>query len=97
MFLLITYDVNTQDSSGQRRLRKISKVCEDYGRRVQHSVFEIEITPALFNVVKDKLLSIMDKEKDSIRIYYLNGKNPAQHVEHYGINPSYFAHDVIFV
>jgi len=83
MFVLITYDVNTENKEGRTRLRKIAKECQNYGQRVQNSVFECIIDSAKWVVVKDKLVNIIDKEKDSLRFYYL-GKNHKQKVEHVG-------------
>ncbi len=83
MLVLITYDVNVVSEGGQKRLRHISKSCLDYGMRVQNSVFECEVTPAQFVVLKDQLLKIIDPEKDSLRFYML-GKKGRQKVEHIG-------------
>ena len=63
MLVLITYDVNVVSEGGQRRLRNIAKTCLDYGMRVQNSVFECEVTPAQFVVLKSKLMDIFDAEK----------------------------------
>lgn len=88
MMVLITYDVNTEDKAGRKRLRHIAKKCENYGQRVQCSVFECVVDPQQLVILKDLLLSIMDEEKDSLRIYYL-GKNWQRRVEHFGANPGY--------
>ena len=83
MMMLITYDVSVTTSSGRRRLRRISKTCLDYGMRVQNSVFECEITPSQWVVLKMALLDIFDPEQDSLRFYSL-GANWQRRVEHYG-------------
>jgi CRISPR-associated protein Cas2 len=83
MLVLITYDVNVVSEGGRKRLRHISKSCLDYGMRVQNSVFECEVTPAQFVILKDQLLRIIDPGKDSLRFYML-GKNGRQKVEHIG-------------
>ncbi len=88
MFVLITYDVNTQDAGGRKRLRQIAKQCVNYGQRVQNSVFECVIEPAKMKEVQHKLEKIMDQEKDSLRYYYL-GSNYKNKVEHVGAKPSY--------
>lgn len=88
MFVLITYDVNTQDGDGKRRLRQIAKQCVNYGQRVQNSVFECIIEPVKMKELQHKLEKIMDKEKDSLRFYYL-GSNYKNKVEHIGAKPSY--------
>ncbi|MEG0588097.1 MAG: CRISPR-associated endonuclease Cas2, partial [Akkermansia sp.] len=71
MYILITYDVSTLDKSGKRRLRQVAKTCENIGQRVQNSVFECELSPALFVEVKNKLLKIINLEEDNLRIYYM--------------------------
>ncbi|MCU7937068.1 MAG: CRISPR-associated endonuclease Cas2 [Candidatus Thiodiazotropha sp. (ex Dulcina madagascariensis)] len=83
MLVLITYDVNVVSEGGQRRLRNIAKTCLDYGMRVQNSVFECEVTPAQFVVLKSELMDIFNAEKDSLRFYML-GKKGRRKVEHIG-------------
>ncbi len=83
MLMLITYDVNMTDTTGQKRLRQISKTCLDYGMRVQYSVFECEIASAQWVELKGTLLDIYDSEVDSLRFYHL-GANWKRKVEHYG-------------
>lgn len=83
MLVLITYDVGVISEGGQRRLRRIAKVCQDYGMRVQNSVFECEVDPAQFVILKDRLTEIFDPEHDSLRFYFL-GKKGRQKVEHVG-------------
>jgi CRISPR-associated protein Cas2 len=87
MLLLITYDVNTETESGKRRLRKVAKVCTNYGQRVQNSVFECIMDAAKARIVKTKLVKLIDKEKDSLRFYNL-GNNYKTKVEHIGAKPS---------
>ena len=88
MMVLITYDVNTEDSAGRRRLRQIAKQCVNYGQRVQNSVFECLLDAAQCKQLQHKLLSIMDKEKDSLRFYYLGNKYETR-VEHFGAKAGY--------
>ncbi len=83
MFVLITYDVTTDNNAGQRRLRRVAKVCQDYGQRVQYSVFECIVDPAQWTMLKDRLISEIDTGKDSLRFYYL-GSNWKHRVEHIG-------------
>lgn len=83
MFVLISYDVSTQDAGGERRLRRIAKTCKDYGQRVQYSVFECIVDPAQWAVLRERLIREMDEEKDSLRFYYL-GSNWQHKVEHIG-------------
>ena len=88
MLVLITYDVNTEDPAGRKRLRQIAKQCVNYGQRVQNSVFECMLDTAQCKVLQSKLLSIMDPEKDSLRFYYL-GKRYENKIEHFGSQSSY--------
>ncbi len=85
MFVLVSYDVATSDDGGQRRLRRVAKACKDYGQRVQKSVFECIVDPAQWAVLKDKLESEINREKDSLRYYFL-GSNWKNRVEHVGAN-----------
>jgi CRISPR-associated protein Cas2 len=86
MMVLITYDVNTETAEGKRRLHKVAKQCQNYGQRVQNSVFECIIDPALFKQLQAKLEKIIDPEKDSLRYYYL-GNEWRNRVEHVGAKP----------
>jgi CRISPR-associated protein Cas2 len=86
MLVLITYDVSVVTEGGERRLRNIAKICLDHGVRVQNSVFECEVDPAQFTVLKNELVSVFDPEVDSLRFYFL-GKKGRQKVEHLGANP----------
>ena len=88
MYVLITYDVNTSSENGQKRLRQVAKCCKDFGQRVQNSVFECLIDGSDFVRLKAKLLKIIDKELDSIRIYQL-GKNYQTKIEHLGVKTSF--------
>ena len=88
MLVLITYDVNTQSPEGRTRLRKVAKTCLDYGQRVQNSVFECVLDAGLLLVIKNKLMKIVDLEKDSLRFYAL-GNNYKDKIEHYGAKPSF--------
>ena len=84
MMVLVSYDIgNTQQREGARRLRMIARACQDYGQRVQFSVFEIELDPARWTYLKDRLLSIADLDVDSLRFYFL-GRNWHGRVEHFG-------------
>ena len=88
MLVLITYDVNTEDAAGRKRLRQIAKQCVNYGQRVQNSVFECLLDAAQTQVLKHKLCAIMDKEKDSLRFYYLGNRYETK-IEHFGAKESY--------
>ncbi|WP_024833708.1 CRISPR-associated endonuclease Cas2 [Ruminiclostridium josui] len=88
MMVLITYDVNTESEGGKKRLRRVAKQCMNYGQRVQNSVFECVMDSAKCREVKNKLEKIIDKERDSLRFYYL-GNNYQNKVEHIGIKESF--------
>jgi CRISPR-associated protein Cas2 len=87
MMVLITYDVNTQTEAGKKRLQKVAKQCQNYGQRVQNSVFECILDPAILRQLQSKLEKIIDLEKDSIRYYYL-GDEWRNRVEHIGAKAS---------
>ncbi len=88
MVVLVTYDVETKDPSGQKRLRNVAKICLDYGQRVQYSVFECKIDPAQYIQFKQRIRKAMDEDKDSIRFYNL-GNNWKRRVEHFGAKEPY--------
>ncbi len=88
MLVLVTYDVNVQTAEGRRRLRRVAKVCEDHGQRVQNSVFECLVEPAMWVAMKAKLEEEIDVTRDSLRYYFL-GKNWQHRVEHVGAKASY--------
>ena len=83
MLVLITYDVNTSDEGGAKRLRKVAKQCVNYRRRVQNSVFECELDAVQCCQVKELLKEIIDEKKDSLRFYYLGNRTSFQHCYHY--------------
>lgn len=88
MYLLITYDVSTSSLNGEKRLRQVARVCQNFGQRVQNSVFECLVDPAQFTMLKHQLLSIIDDELDSLRIYQL-GKNYQRQISTFGKTTSY--------
>ena len=69
---MVTYDVQTETAEGQRRLRKVARLCMDYGQRVQNSVFECVLTEVQHTELRHRLEMAMDAKNDSIRIYFLN-------------------------
>lgn len=71
MDVLVCYDVNTEDKEGRRRLRRVAKVCQNYGQRAQKSVFECRVTPAYYEQMIHNLKKIIDEDEDSLRIYRL--------------------------
>jgi len=83
MMILVCYDVDTTTSGGQKRLRRVAKVCQNYGQRVQNSVFECLVDWAMFKQLKHQLTQQIDADKDSLRFYHL-GDNWKHRVEHIG-------------
>lgn len=96
MLVLITYDVNTEDAAGRKRLRQIAKKCVDYGQRVQNSVFECLLDAAQCRSLQARLLAIMDPEKDSLRFYYL-GNQYEKKIEHFGCKTAYSPEDPLIL
>lgn len=94
MMTLVSYDVSTTDASGRIRLRKVAKTLEDYAQRVQNSVFEVNVDYATFLTVKDKLIKLIDPQKDSLRFYYL-GNDWKKKVEHIGAKAGYDSEGLI--
>jgi len=88
MLVVICYDVSTIEAEGKRRLRRVAKACKNYGQRVQFSVFECEIDPAKWTVLRQDLIDEIDSEKDSLRFYFL-GSNWRRRVEQIGAKKSY--------
>lgn len=88
MMVLVTYDVSTQTAQGQKRLRHVAKICENFGQRVQNSVFECKVDPAQWVKLKNQLQQKIDPAKDSLRFYML-GANWKPRVEHLGAKPTY--------
>ena len=86
MMVLVSYDVAIEDG-GQRRLRRVAKVCKDYGQRVQFSVFECIVDPAQWTALRQRLINEIDPATDSLRFYFL-GANWKRRVEHIGAKPA---------
>ena len=87
MMVVVSYDVSTVDVAGRRRLRQISKWCMNYGIRVQNSVFECNVEPAQWLLLKAAIEAICDKQLDSLRYYYL-GRDYQRRIDHYGAKTS---------
>lgn len=96
MYILITYDVDTTSKEGARRLRRVAKACQNYGQRVQNSVFECEVTEAQLCVLKNLIDDIIKLQTDSVRIYYLN-TNGARRVDTLGKETAYDVNDVMII
>jgi CRISPR-associated protein Cas2 len=84
MLILVTYDVSTVDKAGQRRLRRVAQACEDYGVRVQKSVFECQVGQKEWARLRDRLLREFKADKDSLRFYFL-AEDTVQRTEHHGV------------
>ena len=87
MYVLVTYDVSTTTPEGKKRLRRIAKICENFGQRVQNSVFELLVDPGQWAECKSQLERTYNPSEDSLRFYYL-GSNWKRKVEHVGAKPS---------
>jgi CRISPR-associated protein Cas2 len=84
MLILVTYDVTTIERAGQRRLRRVAQACEDYGVRVQKSVFECQVGQKEWVLLRDRLLREINSDEDSLRFYFLDEK-AVQRIEHHGV------------
>jgi len=87
MVVLVTYDVSTSSEEGRRRLRKVAKICLDFGQRVQNSVFECNVDAEQWTRLRLQLLKMIDSGEDSLRFYFL-GNNWRRRVEHHGAKAS---------
>ena len=85
--MLVTYDVNVQTPVGRRRLRRVARACLDFGQRVQNSVFECEVEPAQWTMLRARLTAEINPDTDSLRFYRL-GADGRRRVEHVGAKPS---------
>ena len=88
MLVVVAYDVRTEDKAGRRRLRRVAKLCQNFGQRVQFSVFECLVDPAQCANLKAKLLGEIDPKADSLRFYFL-GANWQNRIEHIGAKQAY--------
>ena len=83
MLILVTYDVSTETSAGRRRLRRVAKVCQNYGQRVQKSVFECNVDKTTYELLEKQLLDEIDLNEDNLRVYRLT--EPVEdHVKEFG-------------
>lgn len=87
MVVLVTYDVSTVTPAGRRRLRKVAKTCQNFGQRVQNSVFECNVDMETWTRLKLQLLDEFQPDEDSLRFYFL-GNSWRRRVEHHGAKPS---------
>ncbi|HNY32440.1 MAG TPA: CRISPR-associated endonuclease Cas2 [Fibrobacteria bacterium] len=96
MLVLVTYDVSTTTPEGRNRLRSIAKACEGFGMRVQNSVFECNVDPARWELLKTRLLRVMSPKADSLRFYFL-GSSWERRIEHHGSQISPDMNDLLMV
>ncbi|MDO5847720.1 MAG: CRISPR-associated endonuclease Cas2 [Methanocorpusculum sp.] len=94
MFVLVTYDVNTETPEGRRRLYKVARICKNYGTRVQNSVFECVVDSVALLEMKKKIKDVISPECDSVRYYNL-GNEGRKRVEHVGAKPAFNVEDVL--
>jgi len=88
MMVLVSYDVATRDEGGQRRLRRVAKICKNHGQRVQYSVFECIVDPAQWALFRQQLIEEIKESDDSLRFYFL-GSNWRKRMEHIGAKASF--------
>jgi CRISPR-associated protein Cas2 len=88
MLVVVAYDVNTETEAGKRRLRQVAKLCENYGQRVQFSLFECSVQNDLWVKLRARLAAAIDPETDSLRFYFL-GNKWQERIEHIGAKPAY--------
>ena len=96
MLVLITYDVNTEDAQGKRRLRQVAKKCVAHGQRVQNSVFECSVDAGQLRLLQAELAQLINPEKDSLRFYMLVNHYQSK-IQHIGARPTYQPDDVLIV
>lgn len=87
MMVLVSYDVSTSSPGGKKRLRRVAKACRDLGQRVQYSVFEIEVEPAQWVALRQRLIDLINPSLDSLRFYQLGAKWENR-IEHVGAKPA---------
>jgi CRISPR-associated protein Cas2 len=87
MLVIVSYDVSTITPAGRSRLRRVAKTCQDYGKRVQYSVFELEVDTACWTMIRHRLLELIDPDVDSLRFYHMGSKWQGK-IEHVGAKPT---------
>jgi CRISPR-associated protein Cas2 len=106
MLILIAYDISTTCPEGKRRLKRIAKICQDHGIRVQKSLFECSLPFDKFKMLREQLVKVTDPLRDSLRFYVLGDHLPVddqtggdlgfRHIEAYGVEPNMRFGDAIF-
>lgn len=83
MLVIVSYDVSTETAAGRKRLRRVARVCESMGQRVQKSVFECRVTLAQYEELERRLLTEINLGEDCLRFYRLT--EPVElHVKEHG-------------
>lgn len=96
MELLVAYDVSTESREGRRRLRRVAKVCEGYGQRVQKSVFECVVDGVRREQLISTLLAEIDQGEDSLRVYHLLEPR-SRFTQVFGVQPAYDIRDPLIL
>lgn len=96
MMVLVTYDIDTTSPSGAKRLRKVAKICMDYGIRVQNSVFECVVDSTQYVILKNELLKTYSESEDSLRFYRLGEKYNTK-IEHFGAKPAISVENILIM
>lgn len=96
MMVVVSYDVSTKSTSGKKRLKKVADICKNFGIRAQYSVFECVIDPAQWETFKDQLLTIFNKDEDSLRFYFL-GSNWERRIEQHGVSKNLGVEDILII
>jgi CRISPR-associated protein Cas2 len=89
MWIIVAYDVRTDEAKGRKRLRRVAQVCKDFGQRVQKSIFECQVDDMKFEELRRRLLREINDEEDNLRLYRLTEPRE-QHVETYGVSRTVF-------
>ena len=85
MLVVVAYDVNTESAQGRRRLRRVARVCENHGQRVQKSVFECQVGATEWVELRAKLLREIKLDEDSLRFYFIDQADRVR-IEHHGVD-----------
>jgi CRISPR-associated protein Cas2 len=96
MWILVAYDVRTDEAKGRKRLRRVAQVCKDFGQRVQKSVFECQVDDMKYEELRRRLLREINDEEDNLRLYRLTEPRE-QHVETYGLSRTVFFDEPLIV
>ncbi len=96
MWIIVAYDVSTDEAPGRRRLRRVAQVCKDFGQRVQKSVFECQVTDMQYEELRRRLLREINDEEDNLRLYRLTEPRN-EHVEEFGLARTVFFDDPLIV